>query len=487
MSAALPLTFDGHAFAEGSAASVAVDRNGVWYAAYEVHDLDGGLNPIDSSLVVARSYDGMVWEAASIVEDNRSAGADPSVETPHITVDAIPNGCTSYANRLLIVWVRKTGTDRAIYRNYSTNQATSWTTSAKINDGSSGAEDVWRPQIAFGPDGLAYATWLDDLQKTIVVDSSINGGYSWTTDVNAASVTLGCGAGDCGVDLGCSGGALHGSTPALAVDLSWTTSRGTVYVGFADEIVPADGLDVLVTASTNGGGTWSAPTRVSSVATRQQYGPALAVHAVDGSVHAAWYDRRADDVNPDCETETWHALGSAGGGSWFDESAISSLPSDYTGDPRGEGAHLAIDAAGSRIYPVWTDNRAAGNHEIYLARIVRDGGTLVPGGIIDTDTTWHEADGPFIVTGDQTIEVGATLTIEAGVEVRFATCDDLWSGADAYRVEMLVEGVLDIAGAPGNEVELISADAFPEKSDWYGIRFQNTAESSDSTPATPSG
>ncbi len=44
-----------------------------------------------------------------------------------------------------------------------------------------------------------------------------------------------------------------------------------------------------------------------------------------------------------------------------------------------------------------------------------------------------------------------------------------------------MEGVLDIAGTPGSEVELVSADAFPEKSDWYGIRFQNTAESSDST------
>ncbi len=146
LSTVLPMTFDGHAFAESSEPTVTVDRNGVWYAAYEVHDLDGGLNPIDSSVVVARSYDGMVWEAASFVEDNRGAGADPSVETPHVAVDAIPNGCTSYSNRLLIVWVRKTGTDRAIYRNYSTNQAATWSTSVKINDGSSGAEDVWRPQ-----------------------------------------------------------------------------------------------------------------------------------------------------------------------------------------------------------------------------------------------------------------------------------------------------------------------------------------------------
>jgi hypothetical protein len=57
---ALPLLFDAHAFAEGSEPSVAVDNDGIWYAAYEVHDLDGCLNPIDSSLVVARSFDGLV-------------------------------------------------------------------------------------------------------------------------------------------------------------------------------------------------------------------------------------------------------------------------------------------------------------------------------------------------------------------------------------------------------------------------------------------
>ena len=76
-SVTLPLTFDGHAFAEGSEPTIAAAPNGTWYAAYEVHDLDGGSNPIDSSIVVARSFDGLVWEALPIVEDNRGAGTSP--------------------------------------------------------------------------------------------------------------------------------------------------------------------------------------------------------------------------------------------------------------------------------------------------------------------------------------------------------------------------------------------------------------------------
>ncbi|MBD3869453.1 MAG: right-handed parallel beta-helix repeat-containing protein, partial [Acidobacteria bacterium] len=480
VSVSLPLLFDGHTFAEGKEPAVAVDNDGIWYAAYEVHDLDGGLNPIDSSLVVARSFDGLVWEAAAIVEDNRGAGASPAVETPHLAADTAPVGCTSYSDRLFMVWIRKTGGDRAVYRNYSTTDATTWTSSTKINDGVSGAEDVWRPRVAVGPDGRTYVAWLDDLLGAIMIDTATNGGHTYGLDVAAATVTVGCDSGDCGRALTCSGGALHGSTPALAVDNSWTASRGTVYIGFADEIVPADGLDVLVTASTDSGANWSAPVQVSSVATRQQYGPALAVHPIDGSLHAAWYDRRNDSINPDCETETWHAVSTDGGAVWSDETVASSAPSDYTGDIRGEGANLSIAAGSGKVYPAWTDNRAA-NHEIYLGRIAQAGGTWIQGGNISANTTWFAADGPYIVIGDVTVDVGATLTIEAGTELRMATCDSLRSGVDASRIEFIVEGVLDAAGTFGNEVQFHSGDPAPAKSDWYGIRFQNTADSSDST------
>ena len=228
-------------------------------------------------------------------------------------------------------------------------------------------------------------------------------------------------------------------------------------------------------SSSDEGATWSSPAQIHSDATRQQYGLALAVQPAGGAVHAAWYDRRADDVSPDCETETWHAVSDTGGGIWSDETAVSTSPSDYSGDARGEGANLAMASSIGKVYPVWTDNRAA-NHEIYLGRIAQAGGTWIQGGNISANTTWLAADGPYIVIGDVTVDVGATLTIEAGTELRMATCDSLRSGVDASRIEFIVEGVLDAAGTFGNEVQFRSGDPAPAKSDWYGIRFQNTVD-----------
>ena len=45
--------------------------------------------------------------------------------------------------------------------------------------------------------------------------------------------------------------------------------------------------------------------------------------------------------------------------------------------------------------------------------------TVVPGGSLG-DTTWSLAGSPYVVQGDVTVLAGATLTIDPGVEVRFA-------------------------------------------------------------------
>jgi hypothetical protein len=98
------------------------------------------------------------------------------------------------------------------------------------------------------------------------------------------------------------------------------------------------------------------------------------------------------------------------------------------------------------------------------------GGPTYVSGVIDTDTNWTVADSPYLVTGDLTVSEGVTLTIEPGVEVRFATTDALSSGQDPDRVELIVAGTL-----VADEVTFTSNADSPAAGDWYGIWFLNSS------------
>jgi len=98
-------------------------------------------------------------------------------------------------------------------------------------------------------------------------------------------------------------------------------------------------------------------------------------------------------------------------------------------------------------------------------------------GEITSDTvlglTSPAPDGIYIVVADLTVTNGATLTVEAGVQLRFEPAVSLWVGGAAGEA-----GVLRCLGTDQSPVLLTSNSASPQPGDWSTLYFRSGADGS---------
>lgn len=87
------------------------------------------------------------------------------------------------------------------------------------------------------------------------------------------------------------------------------------------------------------------------------------------------------------------------------------------------------------------------------------------GGLIDTDTTWNLAGSPYIVLTPVLVMEGVTLTIDAGVTVKFAS-----------HKALQIDGELHAVGTSGSPITFTSNIASPNAGDWDYILFTNTSK-----------
>ena len=95
--------------------------------------------------------------------------------------------------------------------------------------------------------------------------------------------------------------------------------------------------------------------------------------------------------------------------------------------------------------------------------------TVLFSGHISENITWSS---DILIKGDVWVDAGVTLTIDAGVNVKFIpNFDDEHSGIDPTRAEFIIQGGLVLMGNDSLSITFTSNAPHPEIGDWYGIRF----------------
>jgi hypothetical protein len=198
----------------------------------------------------------------------------------------------------------------------STNGGGSWS-SPTVVAAVCGNPFVQGSQVAVDKNtGTVYVAWesfaADFYTREIDIANSTDGGATFSTAVKVSNVNA---VGDGDFDYGIQGFIRDFDFPSLAIGKG--THAGTLYITWndGDNRVPdawmeeinflygiGDGKygfsDVLFTSSTNGGSSWSSPTKVngSSAAPADRYQPGVATDR-SGAIGVCWYDRHRDANN----------------------------------------------------------------------------------------------------------------------------------------------------------------------------------------------
>lgn len=272
---------------------------------------------LSEAILYSHSVDGGVTWTPPITLDNYGSGGQ---KTPDIAVDD--------SGRVHVVWTRDL--IGAFYAN-----SANWATTTQISDASE-VRFSNRPRLKTSG-GTVYAVWADDRtgDMEIYLDRSTDGGTTWGADalVNASGVST------------------RQDTPDLLV-----LSDGSLLAGWRDGgDRAANGYDISVARSTDGGLTWTTPIPVASDGNRlDQHDPTLA-EAGQGIVYLLW--RQPDEGN----LNIWYAYSRDGGLTWSDAMSV---------DPGGSGVEhgipsAAADAAG-HVYAAWEDRREGGGR-VYVS------------------------------------------------------------------------------------------------------------------------
>lgn len=218
---------------------------------------------------------------------------EPMEDKPWLVFDASPE--SKFKNSIYVSWTRfeiygsKDPAHKShIYFSRSRDGGKSFSPCFKISDKPGSCRDdsstVEGAMPAVGPRGEVYVVWAGP--EGVIFKKSADGGDKFSKEQLITKMPGGW-------DSPAPGVPRHNGMPVTFVDLSNGPHRGTIYVNWIDK--RNGDLDVLLTASRDGGATWSEPLRINNDPKsngKDQLFTWMAVDPADGSINIVFYDRR---------------------------------------------------------------------------------------------------------------------------------------------------------------------------------------------------
>lgn len=359
----------------GGDPALVADRAGNFYTAH-LTSVTTAVRPAGFTSVIGinKSTDGGQTWGPTVYPAVAGVKSGSSQDKELIAVDNSGGACNGY---VYVSWTSFGGTtppgdspNPPIFVSRSTNGGATFSVPLKV---SPFAHSNQGSEPAVGPNGEVYVAWFrisgpspgpgqPPLPPAIMVAKSTNCGVSFGAAVEVAQLTP-IGFGGAPVNARLRANFRTNSFPRIDVN----PRNGEVYIVYNANPEGPDAADIFFTRSTDGGATWSAPTRVNSDSgDNDQLFPDIAVN-VNGALEVAWYDQRLDPQN--FRMDIYHARSTDGGRSFGPNHRVtqtSSLPAvgydpvvnpTYMGDYIDLKAITTATGPGSDFLLSWGDFR----------------------------------------------------------------------------------------------------------------------------------
>ena len=299
-----------------------------------------------NAMLVSRSFDhGLTWtNAIALIVDGAGAFNDKNA----LTADPYD------ANYVYAVWDRLIDASNTgpAYFSRTTNGGASWETARPIFDPGTRNQTIGT-QIVVLPGGALLNVFnridspLGGAQTSrVAVMRSLDRGVSWSAPIYVANL-FAVGTRDPETGAAVREGSI---IPAVAA-----APNGDAYVVWQDSRFSGGSVDgIAISRSTDGGVTWSAPTRVNAVATVPAFTPSVHVNR-DGVVGVSYYDLRSNTPAASLPTDYWLARSGNQGATWTETRVAEPFDMTTAPDARGlfVGDYQGLVSADGRFVPFY--------------------------------------------------------------------------------------------------------------------------------------